>query len=154
MPYEVVNPAERDERGVIWHSLTDAMVNAGPVLEVWELADDQAQTRMVRCWPDPEHEPADPAGSGSRLRPAAAKAAERWKIEAVDVEWTRQFVQGYVGRAEREATAILAEHNPVAPDRVHALVSLAWNRGFIAGFGAGHEAFASMLERIAGGDGA
>ena len=152
MPYEVVDPAERDERGVIYPNLTDAMVNAGPRLEVWELADDEAQTRTVCCWPDPEFEPGSSNPAGFGVRPAAAKAAERWQTDALDVPGTKRFVQEQVGRAEREATAILAEHNPVAPDKVHAVVSLAWGRGFVAGFGAGHEAFAAMLERIAGGD--
>lgn len=152
MPYEVVDPAERDERGVIYPDLTDAMVNASPTLEVWELADDEPRTRTVRLWPDPEHEPAAPADVAARWPGAAAKAAERWKMNVVDVAGTEQFVREHIGRAEREATAILAEHNPVSPDKVHALVSLAWGRGFVAGFGAGHEAFAGMLERLAGGE--
>lgn len=151
MFYEVVDPAERDERGVVYPNLTDAMVNAGPSLEVWELADDEAQTRMVRCWPDPEHEPADAETVASRWRPAAAKEAERWRLEVLDEEHTKRFVTEHIGRAEREASAILAEHQPVTAQQVHALVSLAWGRGFVAGFGAGHEAFSSMLERIAGG---
>jgi len=130
MPYEVVDPAERDERGVIYPDLTAAMVNASATLEVWELADDDAQTRVVRCWPDPEHEP------------AVDLTAER----------TKRFVRNNVGRSEREATAILAEYSPLSPDKVHAIVSLAWGRGFVAGFGAGHEAFATMLDAIARGD--
>jgi len=149
--YEVVDPAERDDRGVIYPDLTAAMVAASPTLEVWELADDEAQTRTVRCWPDPEFEPASTAGASS-VTPAKAEAARRWKLEPLDKEYTETFVKDQIGRAEREATAILAEHNPVAPNKVHALVSLAWGRGFIAGFGAGHEAFAHMLERIAGGE--
>lgn len=130
MPYEVVDPAEREERGVIHRTLTAAMVNAGPRLEVWELADDDAQTRMVMCWPDPEFEPA----------------------AVMNEEQTKRFVHENIGRAEREATAILAEHNPVPPDKVHALVSLAWGRGFIAGFTKGTETFGDLLMRIAGGD--
>lgn len=152
MPYEVVDPAERDERGVIYPDLTAAMVNASPPLEVWELADDEAQTRMVMCWPDPEFSEHAGTKIRSENRTAAAKAAERWKIDAVNEDLARRLVTDNVGRAEREATAIMAEHNPVAPDKVHALISLAWGRGFIAGFGAGHEAFASMLEIIAGGE--
>jgi hypothetical protein len=130
VPYEVVEPGARDYRGVIYRTLTEAMVAAGPKLEVWQLADDAAQTRIVRCWPDPEFEP------------------------AVDLEHERtaRFVRENVGRAEREATAILADYSPVAPDRVHALVSLAWGRGFVAGFGAGAEQFVQLLERIAGGE--
>lgn len=151
--YEVVDPTDRDERGVIYPGLTDAMIGAGAHLEVWELADDEAQTRTVRCWPDPEHEPGSSNPSGFGVRPAAAKAAERWKIDAVNEEVTKRFVTEHIGRAEREATAILAEHHPVTGEQVHALVSLGWGRGFVAGFGAGHEAFASMLERIAGGEG-
>ena len=151
MPYEIVDPAERDTRGVIHPSLTDAMIGAGPHLEVWELADDEAQTRTVRCWPDPEFEPAGPPPVAGSVTPAKAEAARRWKLEPLDKEYTERFVNEHIGRAEREATAILAEHNPVAPDKVHAVVSLAWGRGFIAGFGAGHEAFAHMLERLTGG---
>ena len=85
-------------------------------------------------------------------RPAAAKAAERWKIDAVNEDLARRLVTDNAGRAEREATALLAEHNPLSPDKVHAVVSLAWGRGFVAGFGAGHEAFAAMLDIIAGGE--
>lgn len=151
MPYEVVDPAERSERGVIYPDLTAAMIGASPTLEVWELADDEAQTRTVRCWPDPEFEPAagNPAGFG--VRPAAAEAAKRWKMEALDTPGTEQFVREHIGRAEREASSILAERSPVTGEQVHALLSLAWGRGFIAGFGAGHEAFSRMLDLIVGG---
>ena len=152
MPYEVVDPAERDERGVIYPDLTAAMVNASATLEVWELADDEPQTRMVRCWPDPEHEPAAADTAASRWPGAAAKAAERWKRNVSEDDRIKQFVSENTGRAEREATAILAEYNPLAPDKVHAVVSLAWGRGFVAGFAAGHEAFATMLDALAQGD--
>jgi hypothetical protein len=60
MPYEVVDPAEPEAPRRIFASLTDAMVNAGPYLEVWELDEADEDTRLVRCWPDPEHEPAAP----------------------------------------------------------------------------------------------
>lgn len=130
MPYEVVDPAERDERGPIHRTLTEAMVNAGPKLEVWGLADDEAQTRTVCCWPDPEFEPVTP----------------------ITVEQTENFVREHIGRAEREASAILAEHQPVTSQHVHALVSLAWGRGFIAGFGKGSESFADLLIRVTGGE--
>lgn len=130
MFYEVVDPDNRRERGVTYASLTDAMVNAGPTLEVWELADDEAQTRMVMCWPDPEFQP--------------ASELERQRI--------KRFVREQVGRAEREASAILAEHHPVSPDKVHALVSLAWAKGFLAGYGSGSEAVARMVGVLAGGD--
>lgn len=126
MPYEVVDPAERDERGTIHRTLTEAMVAASPTAEVWELADDYEQTRMVMCWPDPEFQPA-----------AAATVAE-----------TTRFVKDHIGRAEREASTILAEHSPVNADQWHALVSLAWGRGFIAGFGAGTDTFANSLNRL------
>lgn len=126
MPYEVVDPSSRDERGPIHRTLTAAMVNAGPRVEVWELADDAAQTRTIMCWPDPE------------LQPAVTPSPED----------TAAFVRDNIGRAEREATAILAEHNPVSPQQVHALVSLAWGRGFIAGFGSGSEMFARTLNRL------
>lgn len=152
MPYEVVDPAEPDERGVIYPYLTAAMIGASPTLEVWELADDAAQTRTVRCWPDPEFEPADPATAAARWPGAAAKAAERWNMNAVDVPGTEQFVKEHIGRAEREASAILAERSPVTGEQVHALLSLAWGRGFVAGFGAGHEAFSRMLDLIVGGE--
>jgi hypothetical protein len=106
------------------------MVNAGPSLEVWELADDEAQTRTARCWPDPEFQPA--------VLPSP--------------EETETFVREHIGRAEREASAILAEHNPVSPQQVHAIVSLAWGRGFIAGHVTGSTMFADLLERTFPGD--
>jgi len=128
--YEVVDPTDRAERGPIYPSLTDAMVNASPRLEVWELADDATQTRTVQCWPDPEFQPATDL---------TARRHER-------------IAREQVGRAEREATAILAAHNPVPPDKVHAIVTLAWASGFVAGFGAGGEQFVQVLERLAGGE--
>lgn len=125
VPYEVVDPSDRAERGTIHRTLTAAMVNAGPSLEVWQLADDAAQTRTVMCWPDAE------------FQPAAGPSPEQ----------TAEFVRDHIGRAEREASAIMAEHNPVSPQQVHALVSLAWGRGFVAGYGAGSTMFADLLER-------
>ena len=126
MPYEVVDPDERAERGPIHRTLTAAMIAASPTQEVWELADDEPQTRTVMCWPDPEFQPkADP--------------------ESARVE---HFVREHIGRAEREATAILAEHNPVSPDKVHALVSLAWGKGFIVGFQRGSHTFAEIVNRM------
>lgn len=72
--------------------------------------------------------------------------------DVLERERIKQFVTEETGRSEREATAILADHNPVAPDKVHAVVALAWARGFIAGFEKGGETFADLLERIAGGE--
>lgn len=129
MPYEVVDPAARGERGTMHPTLTQAMVAASPGHEVWELADDSEQTRMVCCWPDYE------------FAPAAGPHVQR----------TERFVREHIGRAEREATAILAEHEPVSPQQVHALVSLAWGRGFITGFVSGSSTFAELLEQLAGG---
>lgn len=126
MPYEVVDPSSRDERGTMHRTLTEAMVAASPAFEVWELADDEVQTRTVQCWPDPEFQPA--------AEPA--------------VEQTKRFVREHIGRAEREASTIMAEHYPVTGERVHALVSLAWGRGFVAGYGAGSEQFAALLNRL------
>jgi hypothetical protein len=105
------------------------MVNAGPALEVWELADDEPRTRTTMCWPDPE------------FQPHLTVAPER----------TEQFVREHIGRAEREATSILAEHSPVSPDKVHALVALAWGRGFVNGFGKGSETFAELLTTLSEG---
>lgn len=149
--YEVVGPNEGDGRRTIYPDLTAAMVAASPTMEVWELADDAEKTRTVRCWPDPEFEPTTTADASS-VRPATAEAARRWKMEALDVPGTEQFVRENIGRAEREASAILAERSPVTGEQVHALLSLAWGRGFVAGFGAGHEAFSRMLDLIVGGE--
>jgi hypothetical protein len=128
MRYEVVDPADRDDRGDFYSDLTDAMVNAGPRLEVWQLADDLGLTRMVRVWPDPEFE----------------------AVTSLEAERTKRFVREHIGRAEREATAILAQHEPVSPDRVHDLVALAWARGFVTGFGTGGETFNDLMRRIGG----
>lgn len=126
--FEVVYDSE--ERGVRYRTLEEAVENAYTGMEVWQLADDEIGTRMCCVWPEPAAESSDDL------------TARR----------TARFVRENVGRAEREATAILAEHNPVAPDKVHAIVSLAWGRGFVAGFGAGHESFVAMLDVIVGGE--
>lgn len=37
-------------------------------------------------------------------------------------------------RADREASAVLAELEPVSPDAVHGVVALAWLRGYLGGY--------------------
>lgn len=44
-------------------------------------------------------------------------------------------VDEYVGRAEREATALIANASPVTGDKVHALVTVAFLKGFMLGYG-------------------
>ena len=131
MPYEVVDPAEREWRGLIYPNLTDAMVNAGPRLEVWELADDEAQTRTVCCWPDPEFQPA---------------------VSLADARVERQVTE-LVARADREAAGIVARIQPVDPATWPQIVALAWKYGYVAGYGdcadRAKQAF-DRLERVYG----
>lgn len=69
--------------------------------------------------PDPEFQPA---------ADLASKRAERATAE-------------YVGLAEREASALIQEMAPVTGERVHALVTCAWLKGFMHGYG-------DVVERI------
>ena len=63
--------------------------------------------------PDPEFQP-------------AAELAEKRAARAT---------AEYVGRAEREATALIQEMAPITGERVHALVTVAWLKGFVVGYG-------------------
>lgn len=95
--------------------------------------------------------PNDNCGNVFVAYPSAPEPDSR-RADVLEAERIKRFVTEETGRAEREATAILAEHNPVPPDKVHAIVTLAWGRGFIAGFERGGETFVDLLGRIAGGD--
>lgn len=130
MSYEVVDPEVPAVRRVVYASLTDAMVAAGPSLEVWELADDTEQTRLVRCWPDPEFEAAD---------------------EVTARRIVRQ-VHDLVSRADREASTVIADTGLPSNPAVHAVVSLAWSKGYVAGFGDYDTKLDAALERIYGGE--
>lgn len=44
-------------------------------------------------------------------------------------------VEEYVGRAEREATALIATASPVTGEKVHPLVTAAFLKGFMLGYG-------------------
>lgn len=62
--------------------------------------------------PDPEFQPRDDL---------TARRIERDAAEST-------------GRAEREASALLAEAQPYSPAMVHDIVATAWARGFLAGY--------------------
>lgn len=126
MPYEVVDPTERDERGVIYPSLTDAMVNASATLEVWELADDEAQTRTVRCWPDPEFEQA---------------------VSLEDKRLERRIAE-LVSRADREAAGIIARCGLPPHELWQPTVALAWKYGYLAGYGDSADRAAEAFGRL------
>lgn len=70
------------------------------------------------------------------------------RANPLNPERTKAFVLDQVGRAEREASALMAEYAPVTGEKVHPLVALAWGRGFIAGFGSGTEEFAALLDAL------
>lgn len=111
MPYEVVDPENRDHEGVIYPTLTAAMVEASPRLEVWELADDTDLTRTVKCWPDPEFEPAELQAGEHR----------------------HEVVQLATARAERVASELLAEYPISGYEQTVALLALAYATGERAG---------------------
>lgn len=75
--------------------------------------------------PDPEFQPA---------ADLAEKRAERSTAEAV-------------GRAEREASTLIADASPLTGERVHALVTVAWLKGFMAGYGQVLERLDEITER-------
>lgn len=107
MPYEVVIPAERDERGRVFDSLTEAMVAATVRDEVWQLADDDAQTRVCMCWPDTEFQP-------------------RVTLDPTTLENVTPITHG---KADRYATAMLSQYPVTERGEIHALVSLAYATG-------------------------
>lgn len=44
-----------------------------------------------------------------------------------------RFAQDFKREADRQAAAILAEHQPLDPQLAHAVVALAWSQGYLAG---------------------
>ena len=113
MLYEVVDPDHRGERGPMFDTAVVATVNAGSDCEVWQLADYDEQTRLLRVWPEPD-------------APQVAALAER-RAEKQTAE--------YVGQAEREAAAILASSLTRTQAEIHDALTLAWLKGFMAGYG-------------------
>lgn len=120
--YEVVNPDHAGERGLFYPTLTAAMVNAGPRLEVWQLADDEAQTRMLRCWPD-----AEPAADTA---PAGVQPASLSDIA--------------LSRANRVAVELLAEYPVAGYEQTVTLLALAYSHGERSGLAQG----LGLAERI------
>ena len=172
MTYEVVDPFDRDVRGPTFRIRDHAIAYAsGSPLEVWQVADDDAHTRMVRVLGiDPPtaaarecpicrgsgriHEddgralnpvPCTRCDGSGRLAGTADPPADPTSPEAVTT-----FVRENVGRADREATAALEGTGLGADSRVHALLAAMWGRGFAAGFTAGTETYTAILTSIMG----
>jgi len=112
MRYEVVDPEARDERGPIYQSLTDAMVNAGPTLEVWELADSLEGERVLMCWPDPDFTPGE--------REAGEPRPER--------------VNAGIGRANRIAAELATKYDFAGYEQTVAGIAYAYTLGERAGY--------------------
>ena len=105
MCYEVITPPD-EERGVMFDNLAASIEHARLYGgEVWRLADDEAQTRVRRVWPEPELQ-------------AAERAEREHEASAVDV-----------ARARRVATELLAAFPVSGYEQTHALVALAYARG-------------------------
>lgn len=90
-----------------------ATVNAGGDCEVWQLADDETETRVLRVWPEPHPDQA---------------------VQLAEERATRATAE-YVGQAEREAAAIFASSLTRTHGEIQAALTLAWLKGFMTGYG-------------------
>lgn len=107
MPYEVVDPADRQERGLFYPTFEDAVEHAHVTFEIWQIADDDWRSRMVMVWPDAEFQP--------RVSLAPGTLANVVPITK--------------GHPERWATAMLEEYPVATREQIIALVALAYSTG-------------------------
>lgn len=103
--YEVVY--DHEERGVYYASREEAVANAHPGMEVWQLADDEPMTRMVCVWPE--------AAASEHGQATAAPAADVVPLE--------------VRRIARQAAELVSSHPHETYDEVVALVGYAYALG-------------------------
>lgn len=113
MRYEVVERSTGRGVGGVHTDLAEATASLDAALyDVYELDTQNGYARGKRVWPAD-----DPATDDLAEKRATRSTAE------------------YVGRAEREATALLAEITVDTGERLHAVVTVAWLKGFMVGYG-------------------
>lgn len=120
--YEIVYDAE--ERGVMYQTLDAAVRNAYTGMEVWQLADDDVQTRVCCVWPVPPVRP-EPEHLPIRLL-------------------TRLTMDE--GRARRIAAALVNQYPHATYSEIVALVAYAYAKGNRDGYG---EAVSDVSETLA-----
>lgn len=108
--YEVVY--DHEERGVYYASREEAVANAHPGMEVWQLADDEPMTRMVCVWPEE----------------AARRHGQLADEPAADV------VPMEVHRIARFAAELVTTHPHSSYEQVVALVAYAYAKGSRDGY--------------------
>jgi hypothetical protein len=116
-----------EERGTLVADRSLAISEAKELgCEVWQLADDEARTRVCRVWPEPEPEHVVDLGS--------------FRLES--------NVQELIRRADREASGIIARTGLPSSDIWHSALSLAWKAGYVEGYGDCAKRASAAFERL------